>query len=317
MKIQRFHRDALILGVTLLALEAFHVALMKDALVRQNRILAHRLEASVARLLNEAHRAKDDLAILQVARDLGQSPGIIRAYIVDVDNKIVADREPTRLGQTAHVPLNQPGVYSFALWDGAQRWGRLILEVSERFSRRWVRRQWGVAMGSMALVGLILGLYLRRLSKEFFSLRSQTAELKGVLQAERIKLQRSLEREQKSALQASACLQEAVRLIPDPMIFLDSQQRVSAINPAALTALGATNSETMLRKSWHEIPFLQSCGPFIEQSLLSPGILVHAQVASASLPAEFYTLGEASGTWIRIDPSIEKYEIKREKNGIF
>jgi len=126
-------------------------------------------------------------------------------------------------------------------------------------------------------------------------------EFQGLLDAERRQLTRSEEREQQATHQGMAALQQALRRIPEPLIILNPQQRVWAINQAAADRLEVNPIEAVLRKSWHEIPLLESCGPSLEQSIASPGQTVKYIHTKKGLRLEFKTDPHSlTGTWIHL-----------------
>ena len=221
MKSAFIMREAIVMALAFIGLQLFQAYLLKDALAKQERASAHRLCAGVAGVLNTAHRAKDDLLLYQVLGALENSPGVVEARLVNLEAK-------------AHV---EPGSYTYALKDGSQKWGSLVLSLSDRPNQRLVRRLWlsGTAAAAFLWSGLIF--YWRYVEKRTASLRDQVAELQGILETEKRKRQDAEKREHIGALQSSAWLEVALAHISRPLVLLDSRQRLTAANTSAAVLL--------------------------------------------------------------------------------
>jgi PAS domain-containing protein len=279
MKLPHVVRDVLIIGMAFLGLQTWQAILLKRAMGQEENLLAYRLASGMAGVFNQAHKAKDDLSIFRVLDALTQGPGIIQARIV------------------AHA---SPDSYSYPLQDGTHSWGALVLSISDHFSRTLITKQWLAGTAAAALIWGVLFLYLQSLERRKSKLQIQIAEFEGLLQAEKRKLSRFQERERLKAMQNSAALQKAIHQISDPRVVLDSQQRVSAINQGALDQLGLAESQTMLGKSWNELPILGSCGQGLERSLAVPGQVIEWPMdGGRMMKIETDAYGMA-GTWISI-----------------
>lgn len=301
MKIQQVVRDALVIGVAFLGLQVLQAIGLREALDQQSRLLSHRLGICVAGVLNQAHQAKDDLLLYRTVLALAQSPGILRACIIDSENKIIAHRDPSRLGQTINVSEDPSGVYLISLKEGDKPWGRLVLSISDHFSRKLIRRQWMRGIMAAALVWGLLFLYLQFLEKQASGLRSELEELKGLLEREKRRLNASEERAQLATLRAAASLQKAVLSVPEPVLILDPQQRLAAINPEAMSSLGIAKDHALIGKSWHEIPILESCGTGLERSLAFPGQSVLCPSKTGDVQLRFGTDADGlTGTWVTL-----------------
>jgi PAS domain-containing protein len=300
MKIQRFLRDALLVGLALLSLQAFQAFLLQGALKRQDQILVRRLGTTVAGPLNRAHKANDDISLYQMVNALAESPGVLVSCIVDPEGKIIVDPKPARLGRTLDTPPAGSPRSGFTLKDGAKPWGRLVLSLSDRYSRKLLRRQWLLGTMAAGLVWLILFLYWQVLERRTSGLRTQVHEFSGQLGEEKRKLAAAFEREQVAILQTSAYLKRAVDQAAGPLMVLDHHQRVLAVNPAALARLGIGGAAQILRKSWHEVPGLEACGAGLERSLAIPGQPIDCSASSGELRVVFETdLTGLAGTWVR------------------
>ena len=284
MKIKRFLRDSVLATMAFVALQTFQAHLLKEALIQQEQVSTYNLQNALAGVLNQAHKTKDDLSLYHVINALSKSPGIIQASLVDAESESADDA---------------PGIYSYVLQDGSQKWGKLVISISDHFRRALVRRQWILGTAAAGLLCLLLFVYLQLLEKRTVDLEAHATELDGVLQSERRKLLQSQEREQKMTLQALAGLQNAVRRISVPLMVLDGQQRLSAVNEAALSRLQVQDANAVLGKSWHEIPALNGCEGGLQRSLESPGRPVEWEVPNRQFRLRFESdADKLSGTWI-------------------
>src|SRR2546428_842962 len=132
MKVHGMIRDLVLIALAFFGLQVLHTLLLKNALLEQERAGTYRLESGISGVLNKAHKAKDDIVIYEVLNALAQTSGIIQARIVDKETKITRD----------------PGLYSYPLQNGSQKWGNLVLSISDHLSRKLLRRQWLAGMSA-------------------------------------------------------------------------------------------------------------------------------------------------------------------------
>ena len=300
MKIKRFLRDALVAAVAFLGLQSVQSVLLNHALAEQNRVLAYRLAASVAGILNNAHKAKDDLTLYQLITALAQSPGILDARIAGLDN--------------AGGSVSVKGAYVYPLKEGDHKWGSLVLSLSNHFSQKLLRRQWLIGTGIAGFIWVLLFFFLQRLEKKSLALEARLVELDGLLQMEKRKLNNYQEQELSNSLRAAAYLRKAMERVAGPLMVLDAQQRIAAINREALAQLdlAGVDPEKVRQKSWYEIPILGSCGAALERSMAFPGHAVKWVVAERDLELTFETDGEGlAGTWVMFSTSKHIVELKK------
>jgi len=278
MKIPPFLRNALLAGMAIVGFLALQAAFLRNAFRQLDQLLVERLAHSVAEVLNEAHMAKDDLAIHHVLYALSKSPGVVQAFLIfPLAPNVTPDGYPLR--------------------DKSGPWGSLYLTVSDRLTRRLVRKQ--LLMGAFASSFLwgILTVFLYRVENRISDLCTEVAESRGLLELEKNKLGRSEEREGLALHQSSAALQATLKRLTEPLLLLNQQQRIWALNSAAAAQMNLGTLDTALQKSWHEIPLLAPCGKAIEQSLSTPGQPV--EWPSGGLRLRFETPDDGSGgTWI-------------------
>lgn len=274
MRLLRFWRHTVVAAFTFAALQVFQVHFLQEALQRQNQDLVIRLQSSIAEVLNEAHKTKDDLTLYHVTHALKQSPGVLEAQVLK---------------------FQQPG---YPLGD----WGRLHLVVSDRFTSQLIDQQGLIAALIFGLLTAMTALYLYKAERRDSQFRARLNELQGLLEAEKRQFVRSEERERLAGRQGMAALNQALKRLPEPLVILNVQQRIWAINEAAISRLHITGA--VLEKSWHEIPALESCGPVLEQSLAAPGKAVDWSDPTGGLRLRFETAPDTlSGTWIWVDRS--------------
>jgi len=280
MKIPSYLRDALLIGLSFLALETFHAWVSKNCLAQEENLLSYRLASSIAGALNEAHRMKDDLAIYRLLDDVAKTPGIVEVKVVD------------RAEGLAH---------SYPLSQGGSIWGHLVITTSGRFAKSLLRRVGLAGFLAAVPVGLLLFYYLRRLDRQTVRSLKQVAELERLREAERLRSDQRQEREALRMRQLLASLQRALQKDPDPVVVLDTQQRVCGVAAAAMNPLGVERPEDVLGKSWHEVRALESCGTGLERSISSPGQRILWPVPGRSLTLSFETdaVGR-TGTWITL-----------------
>jgi len=285
MKISSILRDTVLMALAFTGLLILQSSLLKDALVVQERTGLNQLMTGISGMLNNAHKSKDDIAIYEVLHSLTQASGIVRARIIDPD----VNAEP------------ESDTHSQVLEDGTHQWGKLILSVSDYQRRKLLRRQWLAGLAASGLVWAILFVYVQFMEKKNHILSANLAELSDLLQTEKKKIIGSQERERKTLIQAAATLQEAVRRISQPVLVLDSQQRVAALSESALASLNVSGSEMVLQKSWLEVPVLGSCGAALERSLTSPGQEILWSIPDSEDKFRIKTeLDGLSGTWVEL-----------------
>jgi len=274
-------QDALLIGFIFLGLQTFQAGLLKRAMGQEENFLARRLASGLAGVLNQAHKMKDDLSIYQVVDALAKSPGIIQARIV---------------------VQASPEMYSYPLQDGAQTWGNLEFSISDHFSRTLIREQWLAGTAAAALIWGALFLYLQFLERRTSGLQTQTAELEGLLQMEKLKRNDSEQRERSTLHQRAVWLQDALEQIPRPLLLLDGRQRVMAANSPAAALLDTGEPQDLLGKSWQDIPGLNDCGSSLVESLEAPGFPVRRIDGLSGRITEFFTMtskeGSSGGTWV-------------------
>jgi hypothetical protein len=285
MKINRVTREAFVWALVFLSLQTLQGFLLKNALAKQERVAAHRLALTMGGVLNKAHRSKDDLLLSQAMAALDQAPGVIHPHIAALDEKSKTS------GNSVWFPLR----------DGAEKWGTLVFSLSTNLNHQLVRRQWFLGTLSMALAWGFLFLYLQGIEKRAAGYRLHITELEGLLKAEKQRSTLSEDRERTRALEDSARFEKALWRVEEPLIVLDSHQRVSGISHLARARLGIRQEESVLGKSWLEIPVLSSSGTSLERSLANSGQAISCPVKDKGCTLIYETDANGlAGTWISI-----------------
>jgi len=94
-------------------------------------------------------------------------------------------------------------------------------------------------------------------------------------------------------------LQTAVNYVSQGLVLLDQRQRVAAANRPGAQCLGADDVQSLMGKSWHEIPLLGACGKELEKSLASPGVPVQWSNEADDLRLSFETDKDGlAGMWV-------------------
>jgi len=287
MKMGRVLRDAILLALALAGLQTLQVALLKEALAKEEQAAAHRLAACAAGILNKAHRSKDDLLLSETLSSLDKAPGVILPHMEDSSGK----------------PTGQTSSYSYVLRDGDQRWGMLNFSISDHLGRHLMRRAWMIGAAAISLLWIALFFYLQRQEKRAASLCVQVMELQGMLETEKFKRKEAEKREERGVIQCLAWLEMALAQIPRPLLLLDGRQRLAAMNTPAAVLLDATEPHDLSGKSWQDIRGLSACGPTLAESLEAPGRAIRQRDGSSGRAMEFFTMrlkeGLSGGTWVR------------------
>jgi PAS domain-containing protein len=261
-----------------------------------------RINRLADRLLGQAHRTKDDILLQQTVQAIALMPGVSWAAIVDPQYKILAHSDPSQLGKTFRWRARS-GQWLSVLEDGRQEWGRFVFGFSDASFRRaadheTVRQVLLFVMGGFVVLGLGIVIEKGRQQND-----ARIVDGAMLLEEEKARSARLELKVQNALSQNQAWLQEAMGHVSGAALFLDSQQRIAAINDEALSRLGFTRTDDALLKSWHEVPILQSCGALLEQSLQSPLVERQAQTPVDGMILSMTTLKEGSGTWVAFFPS--------------
>jgi PAS domain-containing protein len=276
-----------------------------DLAENHEKSTARHMMAMMAPLLQRAHLVSDDLQIQQTIQAVSMAPGVTFALMVDPQNRITAHSEPLQLGRTLHL-RPYPGLWIHTLTEGKSEWGKFAFELSDSGFRRMALKKavlQAVCAGFAFLFAPAL-LYIHE--KQEKALKMQLADLSTLLVEEKSRLLRQDVKMQENQNQGQAWMVSAISRFPEAAIFLDSQQRIFALNPAALRLLNEVDVKSLLGKSWHEIQLLGACGKELEKSLASPGVPVQWSNAEGDLRLRFETDKDGlSGTWIFVNsPSL-------------
>lgn len=243
------------------------------------------LAAPASRLLNKAHQQNDDLSLYEVIGALNDAPGLVKVEVSRGDG----DRQEKR------------GELGVLLRDGKARWGRLILTPSGHLKRKLGARHlagnvliftgWSAAL----LLALEYASRVHRLSEK----RDQ--EILGLLREEKECRQTAEARAERVTKEYSVALREAIASVDKPLILLDSRQRVAALSPSALARMGSPAMDSVLGKSWLEVPSLSLAGSEIERALATPGqqIVTDTALDTGRIIARAIVIDECS-SWVEI-----------------
>ena len=257
-----------------------------------------RLQKTVGTLVEHARRAGDDLTMQEAMYALSQAPGIPFACVVDQNKIILAHNDPSQLGRAFRRPRIPFAVY--ALREGAERWGSLVLPQRDPFLKKWLNSQLIFWMLEAGAASLALAAWLVHGAKKTAALRQDLSDAARRAEEDRANFKKESERHARLRLCWMAWLQSAVDQIERPALFLDASQRTVAYNRSAARAMGFSSLEEAVGKSWQEIAALGGLGKTLQQSLESPGKAV--EPPAGSLPFQFVTLQDALhsilGTWI-------------------
>lgn len=294
-------RQRAILEILGVSLAVFFLAVwgglsLKNSFQSQNQESLKRLQQSAAAMIAEAHHRKDDLDIQQVVAGLGKASGVWMACVVGNDGTILAHNEPARLGRS----FQKSGLPIVArpLYEGPEKWGTLILSVSDRS----VTRAWRTQLILYILAGaLFVSLWMARYfiwSRQILERDRRVSDLSVELSEQQRNLARETEKQAKLQARWVTWIQASVNRVPEASMLLDDRQRVIAANSRVAHVLGV-NGVSLAGKSWQEIPLLSSCGQALERSLASPGSPVEWSTNSGDLRLRFET-DPASGTWVTL-----------------
>ena len=258
-----------------------------------------RINRLADKLLGEARRTKDDILLQQTVQAIAFMPGVSWAAMVDPDNKILAHSDPSQLGKMLR-SRTRSGQWMHVLEDGRQEWGKFVFGFSDLSFRRMVDHQTIRPILLFVIFGFIgFGLSLM-IEKSRQMNDAKMADSAVLLEEEKARSVRLEGEVQKALSQGQALMQGVLSHFPEAVLFLDSQQRIAAINNAALGQLGFSRMDDALHKSWHEVPLLQSCGPLLEQSLQSPLAKLQAQTLFNGSVLSLTTFKDGAGTWVTL-----------------
>jgi PAS domain-containing protein len=265
-------------------------------------VTVRRINRLADKLLGEARRTKDDILLQQTVQAIALMPGVYWAAIVDPQSKILAHSDPSQLGKILH-PRTRGGQWMHVLEDGRQEWGKFVFGFSDASFRRMAEHEtvWPVLLVVMAGLLIFGAAILAEKSRQMNEAR--IVDDAALLEEEKSRSARLEMKVQQALSEGRALIQGTVNQIPEATLVLDSQQRVAALNGAALSRLGISRMEDALHKSWHEIPLLQSCGARLEQSIHFPMTDLEASTPTEGLVLSLTTLKDGLGTWMTFFPS--------------
>ena len=261
-----------------------------------------RLNRLADKLLGEARRTQDDILLQQTVQAVALMPGVSWAAIVDPQNRALAHSDPSQLGKTLRSRMRS-GQWVHVLEDGRQEWGKFVFAFSDASFQRTAEHESFQSILLFVMAGFMVFGFSFAVEKSRQATDARIADYVALLEEEQARSARLEMKVQKALSQGQILMQGTVSQIPEAALFLDSQQRIAAINSAALSQLGFSRMDDVLHKSWHEIPLLQSCGALLEQSLQSPLAKLQTQTALDGTILSFSTLKGGLGTWVTFFPS--------------
>lgn len=297
MNRQRFLAESVMVAGGLLFFAILCLTSVRRSLETQSERGQLRLQNTISRIVERAHKGKDDIAIQEAIYGLGEAPGILFAGIVGKKEEFLAHNQPALLGKPFHRSRLPLAVYP--LHEGSNSWGTLVFALSDPSVRDGLVHQAVVCMIGALIVWsawiIRYGLWNRHVTKldgEKSDLLKQLTEREASLD----KLEQYLHH-----LQGlwSSRLQEGLNRISQGHLFLDQNQRIAAINAPAASRLGIPIDKEALGKSWLDMPVLQSCGAAIEKSLATPGQIIEWPLKDNGCKLTFKT-DATSGTWVSV-----------------
>jgi hypothetical protein len=238
----------------------------------ENRLTAVRIAHAFIPLLTKAHSSKDDLVLQEVVSAMAQAPGIVFACITDADDKVLANTRLTQIGKHIELPYGGDRIHSFPLKEESVRWGTLTFSLSETSTHKlWITESPTLLIFGLFLCflyGIRLYLEERRLKKLRQALEDQTA-LWNEEKRQKSRLEHTLS---DSLYQSKLCYKSVLEKIPEPMILLDSRQRLAAFNHLAAEVLDLSKNQNWDNATWQDIPWLCNQGKALGDSLQSPGV---------------------------------------------
>lgn len=229
--------------------------------VQQDLLWEKRLERTALYLIQKGKQSQDDLLIQQTLQALASAPGIARATIGEKDQK------------------------------------PLVLHFQDR-ERSVEQRIWEIFLLLVNLgAGGLIALRMQRQAGQTKRLTEEVQALRSLAEEARLgqaRHEQALAREQHSA---RLRLQTALKKVTEPLLFLDQNQFLTAISPAAVDRL-RLRSTLPLGLPWHEVEELKNLGSLLDASWSKPGQTFEAEVGSVRLRLE--TFADQAGCWVHL-----------------
>ncbi len=268
---------------------------------KHTQIAIRRVQKAAASLLERAHQTSDDLMMQETVRAFAQAPGIAVACVIDNEKKILADSRASQLGRAFSADDLPRPLYAVDLKEGSKVWGRLVLGISDRGLQSAKAFSLEIALIGVMCLSVLVSVFVALVEKRHGAAARELSDLTALLDNEKKERARMARSAQTHRQQMSCWMTVLAEQLPQPVVLLDHQQRVLAVNQAAGLRLGVT-PRALIGKSWQDVPVISLGGDVLGQSLQQMNQVFRTSgppsLRWCTLDAEGSAL---LGTWITVE----------------